>query len=169
MEARFFSARSSRHRCCLWAPAIAPRIPSSPPPRPKWHRPSGGRRNLSPRLVAGMAGARVAAVARPLSDHGPRRIAPGAGGATSFVFDQGQLFGWQMTIQGSDERLMDWVLPHEITHMVFASHFGHPLPRWADEGVPDRRAHHREGEAPANADQLLFAPAEASPSIKCSP
>lgn len=59
----------------------------------------------------------------------------GAGGATSFVFDRGQVFGWQMTIQGSFERVMDSVLPHEVTHTIFASHFRQPLPRWADEGA----------------------------------
>jgi hypothetical protein len=58
----------------------------------------------------------------------------GAGGATTFVFDQGEVFGWRMTIQGSAERLLDSVLPHEVTHMIFASHFRRPLPRWADEG-----------------------------------
>ncbi len=58
----------------------------------------------------------------------------GAGGATSFVFDRGEVFGWRMTIQGSAERVLDSVLPHEITHMIFASHFRQPLPRWADEG-----------------------------------
>lgn len=58
----------------------------------------------------------------------------GAGGATTFIFDRGEVFGWRMTIQGSVERLFDSVLPHEITHMVFASHFRRPLPRWADEG-----------------------------------
>lgn len=59
----------------------------------------------------------------------------GAGGATSFVFDRGQVFGWQMTIQGSLERVLDSVLPHEVTHTIFASHFRQPLPRWADEGA----------------------------------
>jgi hypothetical protein len=58
----------------------------------------------------------------------------GAGGATTFVFDRGEVFGWKMNIQGSAERIFDSVLPHEITHMVFASHFRRPLPRWADEG-----------------------------------
>ena len=58
----------------------------------------------------------------------------GAGGATTFVFDQGEVFGWRMTIQGSAERVLDSVLPHEITHMIFASYFRRPLPRWADEG-----------------------------------
>jgi hypothetical protein len=58
----------------------------------------------------------------------------GAGGATPFVFDRGEVFGWRMTIQGSQERILDSVLPHEITHMIFASRFRRPLPRWADEG-----------------------------------
>jgi hypothetical protein len=58
----------------------------------------------------------------------------GAGGATTFVFDHGEVFGWRMTIQGSAERVLDSVLPHEVTHMVYASYFRRPLPRWADEG-----------------------------------
>jgi hypothetical protein len=58
----------------------------------------------------------------------------GAGGATTFVFDRGEVYGWRMNIQGSLERLLDSVLPHEITHMIYASHFRRPLPRWADEG-----------------------------------
>ena len=58
----------------------------------------------------------------------------GAGGATTFVFDKGEVYGWRMTIQGSVQRIFDSVLPHEITHMIFASHFRSPLPRWADEG-----------------------------------
>ena len=65
------------------------------------------------------------------------QVAPhlGAGGATSFVFDKGEVFNWTMTIQGSEERILDSVLPHEITHTIFASYFRQPLPRWADEGA----------------------------------
>lgn len=59
----------------------------------------------------------------------------GAGGATSFLFDRGEVFGWRMEIQGSEERILDSVLPHEVTHTIFASHFRQPLPRWADEGA----------------------------------
>ena len=64
-------------------------------------------------------------------------VAPnlGAGGATSFVFDRGEVFGWDMKIQGSEERVLDSVLPHEVTHTIFASYFRQPLPRWADEGA----------------------------------
>ncbi|HCK40918.1 MAG TPA: hypothetical protein DHW22_04730 [Planctomycetaceae bacterium] len=63
---------------------------------------------------------------------GPRM---GASGETSFVFDHGEVFGWRMQIQGSRERILDSVLPHEVTHTLFASHFRQPLPRWADEGA----------------------------------
>ena len=73
----------------------------------------------------------------------------GAGGATTFIFDRGEVFGWRMTIQGSAERIFDSVLPHEITHMIYATHFRRPLPRWADEGgatsmeCPSEKQKHR--------------------------
>ena len=59
----------------------------------------------------------------------------GAGGMTKFTFYNGRPFDWEMSVQGSRERILDSVLPHEVTHTVFASHFGQPLPRWADEGA----------------------------------
>ena len=59
----------------------------------------------------------------------------GAGGATSFQFDRGHVFGWRMSVQGSLERILDSVLPHEVSHTVFACYFRRPLPRWADEGA----------------------------------
>ena len=65
------------------------------------------------------------------------RVGPslGAGGMTSFLFDRGEVFGWRMNIEGTRERILDSVLPHEITHTIFATHFRAPLPRWADEGA----------------------------------
>jgi hypothetical protein len=57
-----------------------------------------------------------------------------AGGATTSVYDHGEVFVWRMTIQGPVDRIFDSVLPHEITHAIFASHFRQQLPRWADEG-----------------------------------
>jgi hypothetical protein len=51
------------------------------------------------------------------------------------LFENGEVFGWKMDIQGSAERILDSVLPHEVTHTIFASHFRQPLPRWADEGA----------------------------------
>lgn len=68
----------------------------------------------------------------------------GAGGATSFVFEHGEVFGWRMTIQGSLVRILDSVLPHEVTHTIFATHFRRPLPRWADEGACTTVEHHSE-------------------------
>jgi hypothetical protein len=58
----------------------------------------------------------------------------GAGGATSFAFDRGRVLGQHMNIEGSLDRLLVSVLPHEVTHTVFAYYFRCPLPRWADEG-----------------------------------
>jgi len=58
----------------------------------------------------------------------------GAGGATSFAFDNGQVLHQQMQVEGTLERVLNSVLPHEVTHTVFAYHFRCPLPRWADEG-----------------------------------
>ena len=78
-------------------------------PMPNWSRPCPIRAEVAPNL--------------------------GAGGATSFVFDRGEVFGWDMKIQGSEERILDSVLPHEVTHTIFASYFRKPLPRWADEGA----------------------------------
>lgn len=73
----------------------------------------------------------------PWRDICPIEVVPanGAGGVTQFYFDRGQPYGWTMRVQGSRERVLDSVLPHEITHTVFATHFGRPLPRWADEGA----------------------------------
>ncbi len=70
----------------------------------------------------------------------------GAGGATSFSFDRGRPCGWTMNIQGSRERILDSVLPHEVTHTVFATHFGQPVPRWADEGACTTVEHASERE-----------------------
>lgn len=73
-------------------------------------------------------------------------VAPGlgAGGVTTFVFDRGEVFDWNMTITGSRERVLDSVLPHEITHTIFACHFRQPLPRWADEGACTTVEHQSE-------------------------
>ena len=58
-----------------------------------------------------------------------------AGGETSMDFNRGEVYGWNMKIQGSVESILTAVLPHEITHMVLASHFRQPSPRWFDEGA----------------------------------
>jgi hypothetical protein len=58
----------------------------------------------------------------------------GPSGATSFNFGQGQVLSQKMEIRGPLDRLIASVLPHEITHTVFAYYFRTPVPRWADEG-----------------------------------
>jgi hypothetical protein len=58
----------------------------------------------------------------------------GAGGATTFAFDGGAILEQEMHVEGALERILNSVLPHEVTHTVFAYHFRQALPRWADEG-----------------------------------
>ena len=62
----------------------------------------------------------------------------GAGGATTFSFSsengRGYVASQSMEIHGPVRQLLNSVLPHEVTHTVFAFHFGRPVPRWADEG-----------------------------------
>jgi hypothetical protein len=84
----------------------------------------------------------------------PRWVAPcpirvrvgqlGAGGSTTFQFDRGEVYGWNMDIQGTEERILDSVLPHEINHTIFACYFRQPLPRWADEGAASLIEHESE-------------------------
>lgn len=77
-------------------------------------------------------------------------IGPHAGGETTFAFvntgETSAPTGWQMKIYGPPERILDAVLPHEVTHTIFATHFGQPLPRWADEGACTTVEHASERE-----------------------
>jgi hypothetical protein len=57
----------------------------------------------------------------------------GPSGATTFDFSKRPIDQF-MQIKGPKERLLNSVLPHEITHTVFAYYFKKPVPRWADEG-----------------------------------
>jgi hypothetical protein len=57
----------------------------------------------------------------------------GPAGATTFDFSRNPI-EQTMRIEGPRERLLNSVLPHEVTHTVFAHYFKRPLPRWADEG-----------------------------------
>lgn len=74
----------------------------------------------------------------------------GSGGATSFAFDNGAILSQEMEVEGTADRILASVLPHEITHTVLAHYFRQPVPRWADEGAsvlseddPERRMHDR--------------------------
>ncbi|RPI80523.1 MAG: hypothetical protein EHM42_11985, partial [Planctomycetaceae bacterium] len=73
----------------------------------------------------------------------------GAGGQTTFNFHptkngRDEVCDWNMQIQGSLERILDSVLPHEVSHTIFACHFRRPLPRWADEGAATLVEHESE-------------------------
>jgi hypothetical protein len=55
----------------------------------------------------------------------------GSGGSTTFDYQGLQ----DMRLMGQPGELIVNVLPHEVTHTVLATHFGGPVPRWADEGA----------------------------------
>lgn len=71
----------------------------------------------------------------------------GAGGETRFAIEMGIAGDWQMSVQGTRERILDSVLPHEISHTILATHFGKLnkyVPRWADEGAATTVEHEAE-------------------------
>ncbi len=71
----------------------------------------------------------------------------GASGETTFALDRGTAGRWIMAVHGTRERILDSVLPHEITHTIFATHFakyGKYVPRWADEGASTTVEHEAE-------------------------
>jgi hypothetical protein len=68
----------------------------------------------------------------------------------------GAVINFKMTVRGTRERIIDSVLPHEVTHTIIASHFapyGRPVPRWADEGMCTTVEHEAERR---KHDQLLI-------------
>lgn len=85
-------------------------------------------------------------------------IAERPSGLTTFVFRRGNVQGWQITVTGPEQLVLESVLPHEVTHAVLATHFRRSLPRWADEGAATlcedeaetRRQAKRAGELLAN-------------------
>ena len=70
-----------------------------------------------------------------------------ASGETKYTLVGGGVANFQMSVSGTQERIIDSVLPHEITHTVMASYFaalGKPVPRWADEGACTTVEHQAE-------------------------
>jgi hypothetical protein len=57
------------------------------------------------------------------------------GGHTRLVSQGGGSAVQEISLEGPVVRILDSVLPHEMTHAVFATYFHRPLPRWADEGA----------------------------------
>lgn len=64
-----------------------------------------------------------------------REVADSRAGVTSFQFKDGRATAFKMKLEGSKSDMLNELLPHEVLHTVFATHFRSPLPRWADEGA----------------------------------
>ena len=90
---------------------------------------------LSRRTRDRMARQAAAAVGPALPDHRASRPQPRRRRRDELRLRSRRSLRLAMTIQGSHERILDSVLPHEVTHTIFASHFRQPVPRWADEGA----------------------------------
>ncbi|MDA8743499.1 hypothetical protein N9N28_02595 [Rubripirellula amarantea] len=76
----------------------------------------------------------------------PVRVVSGPNLAAQGVttYNRSPVRDFQMEVVGTPERILDSVLPHEVTHTVLATHFGRPLPRWADEGICTTVEHESE-------------------------
>ena len=74
----------------------------------------------------------------------------GASGETRFSPIATGVGNWMMSVNGTPERILDSVLPHEISHTIFATHFADYaklnrfVPRWADEGACTTVEHESE-------------------------
>jgi|GEM_PF-719820 len=79
----------------------------------------------------------------------------GAGGNTKFRFSRGEVYGWRMEVQGSFERILDSVIPHEVNHTILACYFRRALPRWADEGMASLMEHESEKQRQVDLAQQL--------------
>jgi hypothetical protein len=62
-------------------------------------------------------------------------VSGGSGGATTFSFVNGEVRSRNMQLEGSLDKILGSLLPHEVTHTILADHFRGPIPRWADEGA----------------------------------
>ena len=80
----------------------------------------------------------------------------GAGGSTSFKFSRGEVYGWRMRVQGSVERILDSVIPHEVNHTILACYFRRKVPRWADEGAATIFEHDSERQRQIDEIQRLM-------------
>lgn len=76
----------------------------------------------------------------------PIRVIAGSNLAAQGVttYNRSPVRDFQMEVIGSPQRILDSVLPHEVTHTILATHFGRPLPRWADEGICTTVEHQSE-------------------------
>jgi hypothetical protein len=59
------------------------------------------------------------------------------GGDGSVTYDRfrGGVDNVRIVVRGPLDRIVEYLLPHEIAHVVLACSLQHPLPRWIDEGV----------------------------------
>lgn len=83
----------------------------------------------------------------------------GGGGTTRYVaLPNGQVYGWNMRVQGSPQQLKRSIIPHEVNHVIFAAYFGRHQECLFDEGAAATRESETEraGYARVIAEGLQF-------------
>ena len=154
-----------------WEPATAVRILSSKRPTPELAEEIGKLAEVYRHdLAIEWLGKAMPNWAQPCPIHAQVEPQLGAGGATSFVFDHGEVFGWRMEIQGSHERVLDSVLPHEVTHTIFATPLPPPVAALGRRrGLHHGRTHQRANQARSDADSVPAHRPRHRVSARCSP
>lgn len=64
-----------------------------------------------------------------------QRGSSGGSGWTTYRLNTNDCRDFRMTLRGEVDRILDYVLPHEVAHTVLVSAVGCAIPRWAEEGV----------------------------------
>src|SRR5690606_10493736 len=59
----------------------------------------------------------------------------GGDGSVTYERYRGAIENVRITVRGPLDRILEYVLPHEVAHVILALSFRQPLPRWLDEGV----------------------------------
>ncbi len=95
-------------------------------------------------LVASQAEAYLRSIALDFTGEEPRPltepveirvIANNAPAQGVTQYNREPIGAFRMEVVGTQERILDSILPHEITHVILALYFNRTLPRWADEAL----------------------------------
>jgi hypothetical protein len=78
-------------------------------------------------------------------------------GVTSVSFSDGAVVSLRVKVKGPLNRILNGPLPHELTHAIFAHHFGFQAPRWADEGGAILSEDSVQGERQGKSFQQILA------------
>lgn len=70
-----------------------------------------------------------------LSFHRATGVPKSVPGVSTTQGERGRVFSRRIDLRCNDPHVLNAILPHEITHIVFADYFGSSLSAWANEGI----------------------------------